>query len=70
MNLTQHEMVWTTGFFIHKSVEWQKFCDIAMTAGERGKAAYAAKQVNLWQSLAKYADSKYVLLYSTYSQLV
>jgi hypothetical protein len=69
--LTKHEMVWTTGYFIHKSVEWQKWADGAAAAGgtASGKAAYAHKQVNLWKRLAMHADSQYVLLYPQYSQL-
>ena len=82
LNLTKHEMVWTTGYFVHKSVEWQQWAEttaaaaseVLSTAAERtalaaGKAAYAHKQVNLWNRLAAYADSQYVLLYPQYSQL-
>jgi hypothetical protein len=69
LDLTQHEMVWTVGYFIHKAVEWEGFRNMAQAAIRPGPAAYAEKQIHLWRSLSKYADIKYVVLCPGYSQL-
>ena len=65
-----HEMVWSTGYFIHEAVKWQKWRDKAAEAWHPGPIAYAEKQIHQWQMLAANADAYYVKLVPEYSKLI
>jgi len=70
LNLTKHEMVWSTGYFIHQMTRWQNWRDRAATAKQPGPLAYAEKQIDKWKMLAANADAHYVKLFPAYSTLV
>ena len=63
-------MVWSTGYFIHQSMEWEKWKSIAAAAASPGPMAYASKQIQKWQMLAANADAHFVKLVPEYSTLV
>ncbi|KDR65066.1 hypothetical protein GALMADRAFT_82316, partial [Galerina marginata CBS 339.88] len=69
LRLTEHEMQWTTRFFLFKSDGWVKFRDTANGSNAAGAVAYAERQIHFWQSMAeraedhfKHANSNYVSL--------
>ena len=70
LNLTKHEMVWSTGYFIYQSVEWERWRQIAAAAAQPGPAAYAEKQIHRWRALARNAGNHFVKLVPDYNNLV
>jgi hypothetical protein len=70
LNLTKHEMVWSTGYFIHQMTQWENRRDMAAAPGHPGPLAYAERQIHKWRMLAANADAHYVKLFPAYSTLV
>lgn len=73
-NLTMHEMVWSTGYFMYQVTRWstwkQETLAAAAAAAAPGKLAYAEKQMHRWRMLALNADAHYVKLVPKYSELI
>jgi hypothetical protein len=49
--LVQHEMNWTSDFFMHKAEEW--ICLGAVTRDKVGHLAYAARQCKMYHRLCQ-----------------
>lgn len=74
-DLTMHEMVWSTAYFLQQAMRWGQWRDqtrmaAAAAGSSAGNAAYAEKQINKWQMLAANADAHYVKLVPHYSKLI
>jgi hypothetical protein len=54
--LVQYEMKWTTAYFKHQAVEWQKRKEDVTSLGHK---TYAAKQEVMWKDFADRARSSF-----------
>ena len=66
--LVEHEMEWTTRYFIHRARLWKDRFDDQET--ELGPKAYAAQQKAQWQRLAGEADRLFLPVNRDYVSLV
>lgn len=52
-------MRWTVKYFKHHSVKWMKFNSEAITKGDDGAAAYAARKQAMWLNMANSAHTQF-----------
>ena len=57
--LVRHEMDWTHNFFLFKSKQWDARAQKARLEGEEGHACYAARQAQVYSTLAERADESF-----------
>ncbi|KAJ7231588.1 hypothetical protein B0H12DRAFT_1029416 [Mycena haematopus] len=57
--IVAHEMQWTINSFKYFREKWIERAQVAESASEAGLQAYAQKQTNLWEGLAKRAEEMF-----------
>jgi len=67
LSLTEHEMIWTTRFFMHQEMQWASRLKDAKARRFTGPAAYCEKQISMWQEFGRTADSQFEGASRTYS---
>jgi hypothetical protein len=65
--LTQHEMEWTTRYFMHMANKWKLIS--ALHPDRKGHAAFAAQQIGTWEELGRVADETYGKVYPGYTRI-
>ena len=54
--LTQHEMTWTTLYFLRQADEWRRRRQKNLQEQKNGPAAYAQRMIQLWGDMAMNAS--------------
>ncbi|KAJ8584916.1 hypothetical protein M405DRAFT_746190 [Rhizopogon salebrosus TDB-379] len=57
--LVQHEMDWTYNFFIFKSTQWDARAQKAKAENQQGHGCYAARQAQVYCTLAEHAEESF-----------
>lgn len=65
--LTEHEMLWTTRYFMYREQQWNNRFAREMLGGCSGRAAYCEKQIALWQEFGRTADNQFNAVCRTYT---
>jgi hypothetical protein len=50
--LSEHEMEWTTRYFLNTSRKWVAWAKMSEAEGKLGHASYASRQSAMWMRLA------------------
>lgn len=70
LSITEHEMEWTTRWFLNRLQCWTVRRDAAAANRSKpGHVAYAEKQMAMWLEFAVQADTTYTLNNPTYIRL-
>ena len=54
--LTEHEMTWTTLYFLHQTDEWRRRWEKNIQEHRNGPVAYAQQMIQLWGDMATNAN--------------
>lgn len=75
LNLTHHEMSWTTQYFLHKGMIWKQYRDNVLNATHligtpysRGAVAYAVRQIDFWLTMAQRAEIMFQNVNTNYNR--
>jgi len=66
LSLTEHEMIWTTRFFMYQEMVWVSRLKDAKVEHSAGHAAFCEKQITMWQEFGRTADSQFEGVSRTY----
>lgn len=68
--LTTYEMEWTVRYFMFQASLWTDRRISAQDSGLAGAAAYAARKIGLWITLAHNAEAKFLSINSNHYRFV